>query len=191
MTGQKPTPGRYAQDASGAWHLFTDKAALSFKPVAIVTVKAPPEQVSEPTKRMAATLGAPFKLGISRAPGSAARPAPDPAPEQIITIAKPGGGHVGIVVGDTGAAVEALARSARIKAAQPRRRPVVSDLEALDRRTATPGDVFRAIADEFGILPAMGAHRSTARFKPMARRNEDDEAADAYARAVQEGTGQE
>ena len=92
MTGQKPTPGRYAQDASGVWHLFTDKAALSFKPVAIVTVKAPAEKP-------------PFKLGISRAPGSAACPAPDPAPESIITIAKPGGGHVGIVVGDTGAAV--------------------------------------------------------------------------------------
>lgn len=176
MTGQKPAPGRYAQHPDGTWVPFKDKAALLFKPVAVVTVKAP---VEKPV----------FKPGISRAPGSAANPAPDPSRAAIITVAKPGGGHVGMVTGGTEAAIDAMARSVRVKAAQSRRSPAAPDAGAQAKRTAAPADVFRAIADEFGILPAVGAHKSTARFKPMARRNEDDDAASAYARAVQEGTG--
>lgn len=177
MTG-KAVPGRYAQDADGAWHLFTDKAALGFKPVAVVTVKVPP--VVEPD------------------------PVPAPAPTAIVTIQRPEGGHVGLVIGDgMGAAVEAVVASVRTKPAPriakrrvlPDRRQSRANAEQAYRdlgdttRTATPGDVFRAIGEQFGILPAIGAQVSTARFKPLIKRNEDEDAARAYAGAVEDKTG--
>lgn len=146
-------PGRYALHPDGTWRRFTDRAELDFKPTACVTVKAPKPIAEEAAAPLPAPVPAPvvavaprpqrkpkpFKLGVSRAPGSA--------------------------------------RAARIV---PPADPVP------DTRTANPADVFRAVADQFGILPAMGQSRSCARFKPLVRRDEEGEAADAYARAVED-----
>lgn len=208
-------PGRYALHPDGGWHLFTDRAELDFKPVAVMRVKERPPvasdpmpepapvAVSEPTKRMEATLGAPFKLGISRAPGSAASP---PAPAAFVTVARPEGGHVGFVTNAESAdAIAAVAASVRTKVPAKRaigKSPAARPLAAARAlpspprmaeatRTATPGDVFRAIADEFGILPAVGASVSTARFKPLVTRDDDADAARAYERAIEERQGRE
>ncbi len=165
-------PGRYALHPDGGWQIFTDRAELDFKPVAVVTVKPRDSVALDPMAELAAfgeTVGAPapiakppFKLGITNAPGSAKR--------RPIELRRP---------------VPVTAERAREIAAQARRDVVEP------RRTATPGDVFRAIADEFGILPAVGASTSCARFKPLMARDDDADAARAYERAIEERQGRE
>lgn len=125
MTGSIE-PGRYAQDASGAWHRIADGEQPPFKPAAMVTVRA------------AKAIPAPFAAAFEK--------------------------HDRMIAAKRAAEAEAL-------------------------RTATPGDVLRAIGEEFGILPAMGISR--ARFKSMLQSNEDEEAARAYARAIANKMGRE
>ncbi len=107
---------------------------------------------------------------VAPAPETAPEPAPlTVAPARAKREAKPFKLKVGRAPGS--------ARAARIV---PPADPV------FDTRTASPADVFRAVADQFGILPAMGQSRSCARFKPLVQRDEDGEAAEAYARAVED-----
>lgn len=149
----KVTPGRYALDGDGTWHLFTDRAALAFKPVAVVTVKAPePPIIAVDMGVKPAVVAVPAR----KARRAAATPKPVPAAFQP-AFAK----HDRMIVAKRAA-------------------------DGGSTRTATPGDVFRAIGEQFGILPAMGARVSAARFKPMGKRDADADAARDYERSVRD-----
>lgn len=187
-------PGRYAQRPDGSWQIFTDKAELGFVPVACVTVK----RREFPVERDAPIMLAP-DVAI------------DPAPlveRAVVTVQRADGGHFDFmgqpeaieaataVAKAARAKVKAEPRAQQSKAAPPAWRTAfakhdrmiaakrAAEPEAM--RTATPGDVFRAVADQFGILPAVGARVSTARFKPFVHRDEDASASAAYERAIEE-----
>lgn len=175
MTGVSE-PGRYAQDGDGAWHPMVDGVELGFKPVAVVKVKAPKAAPVEAAPDPVPAAEQPIIIGVDLGV----------EPASIVAVRREGGGHAAVFIGDP---QPVPARELKRMAPRPPARPVPAPSPAT--RTATPGDVIRAIGEQFGILAATGAHVSTARFKPLVRRNEDEDAARAYAGAVEKQTGRE
>lgn len=166
-------PGRYAQHPDGSWHPFTDKAELDFKPVVVVTVKAPIARDEPIAVNVDVAAAEQTSVTVeTRAAGKTV---------QKIELKREPKAHPFDL---------AFAKHDRVvaagRAAQSRRSPIDPHLTAQVNRTATPADVFRAVADQFGILPATGNHRSCARFKPLVRRDEEAEAALAFERGVEE-----
>jgi hypothetical protein len=182
---------RYAQDVDGAWHPMVDGVDPGFKPVAVVTVKA--KAVSADPAPDPVPAGAPPVI-IAMDPGAEAA--------AIVAVRREGPGHAMVFVGGEAQPIPArkVKRSAPApKPVPPAFRPAMAKHDRMIaakrageemKHTATPGDVIRAIGEQFGILAATGANVSSARFKPMARRNEDEDAARAYAGAVEKNTGQ-
>lgn len=174
MPGGAVEPGRYAQRPDGTWQKFTDKAELGFVPLACVTVKAPkPIERDEP-------IVAP--VGVTA----------EPAPGLARAVVGPISGEMKsspFKLGITNAPGSARRRPIETRRPVPVTPERAKEIAAQARRPATPADVFRAVADEFGLLPAMGQSRSRARFKTLVKRDEDAEAAAAYERAIEERQG--
>ena len=167
-------PGRYAQHPDGSWHMFTDKAALGFVPVACVKVwprnpplacvpdAAPaPETTETPAAARNSAVNAPAVAAPEKrhrevkAPRSLQYASPRAAPPKCTIIDN----------GDEGGASRGAAIS-----------------EPTSRMAKTLGAPFK-----LGISTAPGSARSMARFKPMGLRDPDAEAAAAYDRAIQDG----
>lgn len=171
MTGVSE-PGRYAQDADGV--------ELGFKPVAVVKVKASKAAAVEAAPDPVPEAEQPIIIGVDLGV----------EPASIVAVRREGAGNAAVFIGDP---KPVPARELKRMAPKPPARPVPAPSPAPlpATRTATPGDVIRAIGEQFGILAATGAHVSTARFKPIVRRSEDEDAARAYAGAVEKQTGRE
>lgn len=200
-------PGRYAQHPDGSWVPFKDKAALLFKPVACVTVRprTPLLACSPDLPPVAVTDSA--ALTLDRVDDALSYVGYAKTVFERATMGPIGGDMAASGKFDTHVAVDAGVQSTAVivrddkildegpglspvqfaKAVTKKRRAVKpAPPPPTPNRIATPADVFRAVADQFGILPATGNNRSCARFKPLVRRDEEAEAARAFERGVEE-----
>lgn len=177
-------PGRYAQLPDGSWVPFAEGDWLPEKPIAVITVKAVKPVAVDEQVRVTVDVAAPPMAILPDSLDESGNLRP-----KVIELPVDTRGRAEVPASHPIA--KKLQRDIERKAAA-RTKPVAhlgpsADMAVGDaKRTATPVDVFRAVADQFGILPATGNARSCARFKPLVRRDEEAEAARGFERGVEE-----